>query len=371
MSGNQQAILVVDDRPANLVALRQTLEETGAEIVEANSGEQALVETLRRGFALAILDVQMPGMDGYELAELLRGNPDTRNLPIVFLTAAFSEKWQIFKGYESGAVDYIIKPYDPPVLLSKVRVFLQLHAQRLELERSREQLTALNRELEAFAYSVSHDLRAPLRAIEGFSQALLEDCLEKLDAQGRDYLQRVSGEARRMSRLIDNLLRLSRVTRAEMKRQKVDLSALAREIAARLAAAEPGRRVQLRIAEDLAVEGDPGLLEQALENLLANAWKFTGRTEAARIEVGREAVDGRSALYVRDNGVGFDIKRADKLFAPFQRMHAAADFPGTGVGLSTVQRVVARHGGRVWCESEPGAGAVFFFTLGSGTGGKR
>lgn len=354
-----QRILIVDDRPENLLALERTLVEVDAPLVRATSGEQALAATLEHDFALAILDVQMPGMDGYELAELLRGDPKTRRIPIIFLTAASVEQENIFRGYESGAVDYILKPYSPAILLSKVRVFLDMHAQAAALRESREELSTVNRELEAFAYSVSHDLRAPLRAIEGFSQALLEDCREQLDDQGRDYLRRVLSEAERMAQLIDDLLVLSRVTRAELHHTRVDLSDLAAGIVARLRAAEPERAATVDIEQGLVAEGDASLLGQALENLLGNAWKYTSKREQAAIHLGRQA----EAFFVKDNGAGFDMRYADKLFVPFQRLHATTEFPGTGVGLSTVHRIVTRHGGRIWFESEPGRGATFFFTL--------
>jgi len=359
----KQQVLIVDDRPANLVALERILAETGAEVVKATSGEKALAATLEHDFALAILDVQMPGMDGYELAELLRGDPKSREMPIVFLTAASLAKEQIFKGYESGAVDYIVKPYEPAILISKVKVFLELHARKEELRRRRRQLAEVNRELEAFTYSVSHDLRAPLRAIEGFSRALMEDCPQKLDDREREYLERISGEAGRMSSLIDGLLTLSRATRAEMGNEPVDLGRVARGIVDRLEEADPDRAVDVRVADDLVAEGDPVLLGQALENLLSNAWKFSAGQAEARIEVGAEEQGDKRVYFVRDNGAGFDMKYADELFVPFQRLHSDEEFSGSGVGLSTVQRIVKRHGGRVWAESRPGEGSTFFFTL--------
>ncbi|MBW1811740.1 MAG: response regulator, partial [Deltaproteobacteria bacterium] len=282
---DKQKVLIVDDKAENLCTLEKVLKVTDAELIKAQSGNEALKAVLNDDFALAIFDVQMPNMDGYELAELLRADPKTWNLPIIFLTATSPEDKQIFKGYESGAVDYIVKPYNPAILVSKVKVFIELHAQKVELHRNREQLTAVNKELEAFAYSVSHDLRAPLRAIEGFSQALLEDCPDKLDEQEKDYLQRVASEVRRMARLIDDLLALSRLTRAEMRIERVNLSELAQEIVARLREAEPGRDVKIVIADDLFARGDLRLLGQALENLLSNAWKFTCRSERARIEL--------------------------------------------------------------------------------------
>ncbi len=225
------------------------------------------------------------------------------------------------------------------------------------------QLEATNKELEAFSYSVSHDLRAPLRAIDGFSQILLEDYANRLDAQGADSLRRVRSASQLMGQLIDDLLMLSRVTRAVIQHERVDLSAAARAIAADLQKAHPQRRVRCRIAEGLAVEGDPRLLEIALRNLLDNAWKFTGTRAQATIEVGSSDRDGRLAFFVKDNGVGFDMAYADRLFGAFQRLHPVAEFEGTGIGLAIVQRIISRHGGRVWAEGATGEGATFYFTL--------
>ncbi|MFW6115896.1 MAG: PAS domain-containing protein [Chloroflexota bacterium] len=240
------------------------------------------------------------------------------------------------------------------------------------------QLEAANQELEAFAYSVSHDLRAPLRAMDGFSAALRSQYRDQLDPQARHYLDRIQAGSRRMGQLITDLLDLSRVTRREMAVTPVDLTALARQIAAELVEEDPQRDVDFAIEEGLTVEGDPHLLRIALYNLLSNAWKFTGRQDRARIEVGRlsdtpagspaGAEIGRNGAvyFVRDNGVGFDMAYADKLFAPFQRLHTLSEFPGTGIGLVTVRRIVTRHGGQVWTEAEVDRGAAFYFTLGGG-----
>lgn len=225
------------------------------------------------------------------------------------------------------------------------------------------QLEASNRELEAFAYSVSHDLRAPLRSIDGFSKALLEDYPDKLDETGRDYLERIRAGSRHMAGLIDEMLQLSRITRSEIRRESVDLSAKAVEIAAELRRRQPERRVEIMIEEGMTAEGDPQLLEVVLENLLGNAWKFTSRHETARIEFGSFEKDGRRVYFVRDDGAGFDPAFAGKLFAPFQRLHSAREFEGTGVGLATVQRIVRRHGGDIWAEGAPEKGATFYFTL--------
>ena len=233
-----------------------------------------------------------------------------------------------------------------------------------ELVRLRtDQLESANRELEAFSYSVSHDLRAPLRAVDGFARALGEDYANRLDDNGRDYLKRILNGAERMSELIDDMLQLSRVSRVTLRPVETDLSAMANEIVARLAAASPGRQVHVDIAPALTAHADARLLEIALTNLLDNAWKYTGRSEQARIEFGQQQIDGQPAFFVRDNGAGFDMQYADKLFGVFQRLHRSDEFPGTGIGLATVQRIIQRHGGRVWAESAPGLGATFFFTL--------
>lgn len=226
------------------------------------------------------------------------------------------------------------------------------------------QLEATNRELEAFSYSVSHDLRAPLRAIDGFSQALLEDCFDTLDEKGKEHLQRIRNGTRRMDMLIDALLKLTRFTRSELNPVVTDLSLIARLAADELRKTEPERRVTLRIADGLACTGDPNLLRVVMDNLLGNAWKFTGKKTDATIEFGMIEVDGAPAYFVRDNGAGFDMAYADKLFKSFQRLHLESEFSGTGIGLSLVQRIIHRHGGEVWAEGAPGKGATFYFTLG-------
>jgi signal transduction histidine kinase len=223
-----------------------------------------------------------------------------------------------------------------------------------------------NRELESFSYSVAHDLRAPLRGIDGFSQALLEDYADKVDEEGRGYLNHLRESAQQMGRLIDDLLGLSRVTRAELRRSPVDLSALARSVAVELARAEPERKVAMVIADGIVAEGDAPLLRIALENLLGNAWKFTGKRAEARIEVGTMSVDGGMVYFVRDNGAGFDPAYEAKLFGVFQRLHSTHEFDGTGIGLATVKRIVNRHSGRIWATGGVDRGATFYFTLGDG-----
>lgn len=225
------------------------------------------------------------------------------------------------------------------------------------------QLEAANKELEAFSYSVSHDLRAPLRSLDGFSLALLEEYQDLLDNTGQDYLRRIRSSSQRMARLIDDLLTLSRVTRSTMRYVKVDLSEIARSVANDLQASQPERRVTWHIADHLFVDADPNLMRVVLSNLLNNAWKFTAHHSSALIEVGQQVFDGKVVYYVRDDGAGFDMNYAEKLFGAFQRMHTASEFDGTGIGLATVQRIVHRHGGEIWAESAVEQGTTLFFTL--------
>jgi light-regulated signal transduction histidine kinase (bacteriophytochrome) len=224
-------------------------------------------------------------------------------------------------------------------------------------------LEALNKELASFAYSISHDFRAPLRALDAFSASLNEKYNDQLDEQGRHYLKRIRNAALYMSELIDDLLKLSRITRAEVNPQEVDISRLAEERIQLLQETEPERQVAVEIATGMKARGDRALLHAALQNLLENAWKFCSKEAQAEIEVGRATIDGEEVFFVRDNGVGFSMAYADKLYAPFQRLHGTAVFPGTGIGLSIVSRIINRHGGRIWAEGEVGKGATFYFTL--------
>jgi light-regulated signal transduction histidine kinase (bacteriophytochrome) len=232
-----------------------------------------------------------------------------------------------------------------------------------ELKRSNIELEASNKELEAFSYSVSHDLRAPLRSMEGFSSALIEDYADKLGEQGKQYLKYVQESSDLMGHLIDDLLKLSRVTRSEMNYEMVNLSEMAQKITTELEKNEADRKVKLDISPDITAYGDRNLLRLALENLLGNAWKFSSKSDSPRIEMGITSHKAKQVYFIRDNGVGFDMAYADKLFKPFQRLHKASEFTGTGIGLATVQRIIRRHGGEIWAESKVAEGATFYFTL--------
>jgi signal transduction histidine kinase len=243
----------------------------------------------------------------------------------------------------------------------------ELEQTNVVLGKSNRDLETVNREMEAFSYSVAHDLRAPLRAIEGFSKILLKDYLDVLDDQGKDYLQRASRASQKMARLIDDLLTLARVSRAKLRSEPVDLSAMAGGIMTGLKETEPGRDVDVVLTENLTAVGDSKLLNQALENLLGNAWKYTGKRSDAKVEFGAVEQEGATSYFVRDNGAGFEMKYAANILMPFHRLHSEMEFPGTGIGLSTVDRIIKRHGGRVWFESTVDQGATFFFTLGEHT----
>jgi two-component system, sensor histidine kinase and response regulator len=378
-------VLLVDDKPENLLALEAMLEDLPLNVVRAGSGEEALRRLLKEDFAVVLLDVQMPGMDGFDTATLIRERKRSRHIPIIFVTAINRTESHVYRGYSVGAVDYMFKPLVPEVLRAKVMVFVELFVKNEEinrqsrhieemnesLERRLEEVNRLNRELEAlnselesFNYSVSHDLRAPLRSVNGFCQILIEDYSDNLDDQGQDYLRRMSRSCQRMGELIDDLLQLSRTSRVPIHRKDVDLTQLAQGIIADLQKAEPERDAEVLIQDGLVANGDEHLLRVLVKNLLDNAWKFTKYREQAVIEVGAFTQDdGQLVYYVRDNGAGFDMEYAGKLFGAFQRLHSEAEFEGTGIGLATVQRIINRHGGKVWAEGAVDQGATFYFTL--------
>lgn len=389
-------ILLVDDRPENLVALEAILEPLGAELILAHSGEDALRMVLRYDFALVLMDAQMPGLDGFEAASLIRDRERTRNVPIIFVTAFSTDRSHVYRGYEAGAVDYISKPYDPDILRMKARVFVDLYekneqikrqAERIheiemreateaiereamqraneELERQvarrTEELVQANREMEAFCYSVSHDLRTPLRTVSSTSWMLLDEAGERLTEEERGHLRRQMSAAQRLGNLIDDLLLLSRLGRRTLEVAEVDVTALAREVADDILQRCPEYAVRFEIHEGVYANADAGLLRVALENMLQNAGKYS--PHGGTVTLGTIERDGERIFFVKDEGIGFDMAYADKLFVPFERLHREGEFEGTGIGLASVQRIVTRHKGRVWAEGVPEQGATFYFTL--------
>ncbi len=390
-------ILAVDDSATYLHELSSALRGEGYDVVQVRSGEEAIELLAVQPVDCILLDLLMPGLSGHETCRRIKAAPGLRDIPLILLTAQ-EQPSAMLEGLSAGADDYIAKSSDLEVLRARVRAQLrrrqfedenrrfrdQILRMELEAQETRsarelaetrstlvKELERKNKELEAFSYSVSHDLRAPLRAIDGFSKIILDDHSANLDDEGRAHLRRVRAATARMGELIEDLLKLSRVGRAELRRQRVDVSAIGRAVAAELERATPRPGLLLQIQDNLSAEADPGLLRAALENLLGNAWKFTGQRPDPVIELGAGlggagpggGHPSEPTFFVRDNGVGFDPSFAQKLFSPFQRLHTEREFPGTGIGLATVYRILDRHGGRVWADAAVGRGATFFFTL--------
>ncbi len=382
-------ILAVDDSRTHLESLAEALREEGYDVALAQSGEEALELLALQPVDCVLLDLNMPGLGGEATCRRIKDAPSIRDTPLIIVTSS-EDRESVLRSLGAGADDIITKSSDAQVL--KARILTQIrrkqfedetrrtrdHVMRKEREKTEARASRVladtrarllldlerkNRELEAFSYSVSHDLRAPLRAIDGFSLALLEDHASQLDEDGQDYLRRVRSAAQRMGELIDDLLHLSRMSRAELIRTSVDLSGLAREVGAKLREANPERQVRFSVEDGIVAHGDPRLLQVVLENLIGNAWKFTGRTTDSAIDFGASPRGGEMTYFVRDNGAGFDMAYSARLFGPFQRLHTEKEFSGTGIGLATVQRIVERHGGRIWAEGEVDRGATLLFTL--------
>lgn len=382
--GDKPAAILESNRD---ITLRVRAQKKFRDLLEATPDAMIIVN--KEGL-IELANAQMASVFGYSKEEIV-GKPVEHLLPGRFRTRHEGHREGFFhspKNRQMGAglelyalkkdgtefpVEVSLSPLeteDGVLVMSAVRDISSrkkseeaMRAQSNELARANAEMTAANKELEAFSYSVSHDLRAPLRSIDGFSLALLEDCSEKLNAEGKKHLQRIRAATQRMGALIDDLLNLSRVTRAAIFLEKIDLSAMAAEIFDGMAKLPSGLQAEIHVEEGLEALADAHLLRIVLENLIGNALKFSSKRPLARIELGRTASNGNSAFYIRDNGAGFDPQYADRLFGAFQRLHAASEFPGTGVGLATVQRIINRHGGRIWAESSAGKGATFYFTL--------
>jgi len=395
-------ILVVDDSRTQAEEARFILESSDYAVEIAGSGEEALASLRGGGVDLVVSDIVMPGLTGYELCRRAKTEPALREIPIVLFTS-LNDPLEVIRALECGADGFIVKGAPPDQLVHRVRTALENQKLRahddagssvnvhflgrafvIQSERrqilellvstfedtvrkqqqlvdSQQQLRDANRELEAFSYSVAHDLGAPIRAIDRWMTALVEDCA--LDATGKQHAARVLDAASRMRNIIEDLLRLSRVVKADLRRIDFDFSAVARLVAANLIMFHPDHAVDLVVEPGTRCHGDRALIQVVLENLLGNAWKFTRKQPHPRIEVGAIRRDGPVVFFVRDNGAGFAMVHAHKLFLPFERLHSDAEFTGTGIGLTTARRVIERHGGRIWAEAVPERGATFYFTV--------
>jgi len=394
---SQDSVLIIDNHSEDLPTLQAVLSELGLNPIQASCSTATWQHLARQDFAVILLDVQTLGTNASEIIQQVRRQPRSQRTPILLIGNADQVK-DAAQEYPPGVVDRLSRPLVPELLKARITVLRefyslaqQLKQQAEQLADCRQQLSAINlrledevearqkewtasrqlvelleatqKELEVLGYSVSHDLHAPLRGIDSFTQALLEDCADKLDPQGREYLERIRANAHRMAELLDALVKLSRLSSADLYRQPVDLSAVARAIAKDLQERDPQRQVTFVIGAGIAGEGDALLLRSVLENLLGNAWKYTSKLPRATIEFGVTHQAGRPAYFVHDDGAGFDMTYVSKLFGAFQRLHPPSEFPGNGIGLAMVARIIHRHGGEVWAEGRVGKGATFYFTL--------
>ncbi|KAF0163597.1 MAG: PAS/PAC sensor hybrid histidine kinase [Rhodocyclaceae bacterium] len=374
---NVPLVLVVEDN-ADMNEFIATALRPSYRVACAFDGRDGMEQALALHPDLILADVMMPVMNGDEMVTALRREPGMEGVPIVMLTARADDELRV-RLLKLGIQQYVNKPFAVEELLARVgglvterrRTLEELRRLNADLERRvierTAELSAANTELESFAFAVSHDLRAPLRAMSGFSQALIEDYGSQLQGEAKIYLGQIDLASLKMGEMIDGILVLSRSTRGELRRDVIDFSALATRLLEELARGEPARQIARQVEAGLRATGDARMIEMMLRNLLGNAWKYTGKTDAPAIRVFSGEVDGQRGICVADNGAGFDMAHADQLFRPFHRLHRQEEFPGIGIGLATVQRIVHRHGGEIRAVAAPGAGATFCFTLPTGT----
>ena len=372
------SILMVDDSPDKLLAMESVLAPLGQNLVKVKSGEEALRVLLKQDFALILLDVNMPGMNGFETADMIRKRKTLEHVPIIFVTALSTTDADVFRGYAFGAVDYILTPFVPEILKTKVGVFIELWRQRRELESRAEslkclnenlkmraeQLSAANRELEGFCYTIAHDLRAPLRAMEGLTALLLDECNEKLSPEALDFGLRIRSAASRMDQMIQELLGYSRLSLMELECEPVRLSRVIKDAVAQINWDVEERKARLNIKRSNAqVVGHHAILVQVMVNLISNAIKFSRPEVPPEVNVWDERRNGFVRVWVEDNGIGIAPEHQDRIFRIFERLHGRESFTGTGVGLAIVEKAINRMRGRVGVESVPDQGSRFWFEV--------
>ncbi|HUR56337.1 MAG TPA: hybrid sensor histidine kinase/response regulator [Opitutaceae bacterium] len=370
-------ILIVDDEPKNLVVLETVLDHPSYRLVRAGSAEQALLALVTEEFALLILDIRMPGMTGIELARMVKERKKTAGVPIIFLTAYYSEDQHVLEGYGSGAVDYLHKPVNAAILRSKVAVFAELHAKNREVElmnhalrsevserrMAEEKLQKLVEDLEVFSYSLAHDLRSPLRAMRGFADILISDYAGHLNDEAQGYLRRISTAAERMDELVRDILSYTKVARGDFPLVAVDVGKLIQDVTAIYPPLQSGH-ADISVAPDLPqVLANEAALTQVISNLLGNAVKFVRPGVRPQVEIRGEEADGYVRLWFEDNGIGIPKEAHDKLFNLFMRLHQKEEYEGTGIGLAIVRKAASRMGGTVGVESDAGRGSRFWVQL--------
>ena len=375
---DQVNILMVDDSRDKLLAMESVLAPLGPNLVKAYSGEEALRILLRQDFALILLDVNMPGMDGFETAQMVRKRRSLEHIPIIFVTALSTTDADVFKGYQFGAVDYILTPIIPDILRTKVGVFIELWKQRRELQSRAEalrvanedlaqradELSTANRELESFCYTIAHDLRAPLRAMEGLTALLLEEHADQLNSGAQDYGMRIRAAASRMDQMIQELLSYSRLALISIEPQPVQLSSVVREALTQLAWHLENAKAEVKVGKfENRVLGNDAILIQVVVNLVSNAIKFVAPGKNPEISIREEGRDGAVRVWVEDNGIGIAQEHHDRIFRIFERLHGRENYAGTGIGLAIVQKSIARMNGRTGVVSEVGKGSRFWFEL--------
>ena len=391
---NQFKILLVDDRDENLFALETILNDENYHLVKAHSGKEALAHLLKDlDYHLIIMDVLMPGMNGFETAAMIYNREKLKNIPIIFLTAMDIEG-NIYKGYQAGAIDYISKPIIPDLLKVKVKAFVELSEKNRELIRQEKKLRAANRKLEweiserkiseakiqalnadlarkleqlqsldSFNYSISHDLMSPLNSITGLTGLLQTMYPEKFDNEVLEIVNHIMGSVDRMSNLIKDLLSFSRQANAEINKEDVSMKQMVEEVMEEISLTMPVTQAQVTVHDLPNAYCDTSMLRQVWANLISNAVKYSQKKPTPTIEIGGEQHDGELLFFVKDNGAGFNMSHYNKLFSIFQRLHSDNEFNGTGIGLAVVKRIIERHDGRIWANSEVGKGSEFYFTL--------
>jgi hypothetical protein len=369
MSEYKPSVLLIDDIEANLVALEALLDATNFDVVRAHNGNEALRQLLKRDFAVMLLDVQMPGMDGYEVAKYARANSRTKDVPIIFLTAMHDPGDAAFRAYGSGAVDFLLKPANPDILRAKVRVFVDLYLGKRKLadevaahQKTLSALEQANAALRHFTDAASHDLRAPLRTIRGFLEALEEHVGQSLDDEARGYLFRAARANDRMISLLNSLLAYARLQKPPASR-RVDCSVILERVRGDLGEQLAVSGASLNVGSLPTVMGDPDRLYQLFLNLIGNANKFRRPGESPRISVLAESKSGEWLFTVEDDGIGVDAEHAGAIFDSFHRLHSQSEYEGSGLGLMICRQIVEQHGGKIWVESALVRGSRFIFTL--------